>query len=72
MAISRCKERIKSADCEEVVRVYIPYASRGGVEEAKTLEKIIFNPENYKIFEDNVSEIHKMIEKIKIEFNIQY
>ena len=72
VSISICKEMIKSADCEEVVRVYIPNAAGRGVGEAKTLENIIFNPEYSKIYKDNVSEILKMIENIKKEYNIQY
>ena len=70
IAIEFCKELIKSADCEQVIRIYISSISRGKDEEIISLESIIFNPDNYDIYKDNSLDIRGVIEKIKKIYNI--
>ena len=63
IAISFCKEIIKSEDCDILVRVYVPCRSRGENEEIKALESIIFYPGNYNIYKGREPEIIKWINK---------
>ena len=70
VAIEICKGLVSSGDCEQLVRIYIPNTSRGDDEGMKTLESIIFNPDNYDIYKDNSLDIRGVIEKIKKIYNI--
>ena len=72
VAIEICKGLVSSGDCEQLVRIYIPNTSRGDDEGMKTLESIIFNPDNYDIYKDNAESYHYMIERIKQKYNIEY
>ena len=72
VAIDVCKEIIQSTDCETIIRIYIPNETRRAGEDMKTLEFIIFNPDNYDIYKDKYLAIHNLIEKLKVKYNIQY
>ena len=72
VAIDVCKEFVPNNDCEVLVRVYIPNATRAPNEGIKTLESIIFNPDNYDIYSQDWAYYHNIIEKIKKKYNIEY
>ena len=72
VAIDVCREIIQSKDCETLIKIYIQNGSRGHGEDMKTLEFIIFNPDNYELYKDKYQAIHNFIEKLKVEYNIQY
>ena len=55
-----------------MVRVYIPNTTRAPNEVIKTLESIIFNPDNYDIYSQDWAYYHNIIEKIKNKYNIEY
>ena len=65
IAISFCKEIIKNSDCDLIVRIYIPYRSRGQNEEIIPLESIIFYPDYYDLYKGREQEIIKWIQKQK-------
>ena len=63
IAISFCKEFIKSNDCDLLVRVYIPCRTRGENEEVIPLESIIFYPDNHNIYKGREQEFIGWIKK---------
>ena len=71
VAIAVCKEFVHSDDCGRLVRIYIPNRVRGDNEIIKKIESIIFNPDNYNVYKNNEPNIHKWIEKIKNQYNIE-
>ena len=72
VAIDICKGFAQNSDCELLVRVYIPTASRSHNEQIITLESIIFNPDNYDIYSQDAEYYHQLIQIIKKKYNIEY
>ena len=85
IAISFCKEFIKSDDCNPLVKIYIQNSSeakagQGRIEiepsessdPLEKLEFLIFNPDNYNFYKGNELAIHNWIENIKKQYNIAY
>ena len=62
IAISLCKNFIKSEHCELLVRVYIHIKVRGPGEDKPSLRIIIFNPDNYNFYKDKAKDIINWIE----------
>ena len=63
IAISFCKEIIKSEHCDILVRIYIPCRTRGENEGTKPLQSIIFYPDNYNLYKGKEQEIINWINK---------
>ena len=72
IAIDLCKQFVASNDCDPLVRTYFPSGTRKDNEEMKTLENIIFNPVNYKVYNNQTLDIHNWIEDTKQKYNIDY
>ena len=83
VAIAMCKEFVKSNHCNSIINIYIPTQSKARAIQKKeieidnnfqrpTFEYIIFNPKNHNIYNKDFKpiEIHKIISKIKLKFNI--
>ncbi len=78
IAIEMCKELVKSNHCNSIIQLYMQ--TKNNAREYKidnnfqrpNLEYIIFNPNNYNIYNKDFTpiEIHKIINKIKLKFNI--
>ena len=78
IAIEMCKELVKSNHCNSIIQLYMQ--TQNNAREYKidnnfqrpNLEYIIFNPNNYNIYNKDFTpiEIHKIINKIKLKFNI--
>ena len=66
IAISFCKEIIKSEHCDLLVRIYIHCGTRGENEETGPLTSIIFNPDNYNLYKGKEYEIAMWIKKQNI------
>ena len=77
IAVDICKELMKQENCdgcEELVYVYIPdnnHSKVRGKEAIPTLEYIIYNPNNLKIYQNRTAEIHYILEEIKNKYNIK-
>ena len=81
VAIAMCKELVKSNHCDSIINIYMPTQNKAraiqqnGIDnnfKRPNLEYIIFNPINHKIYDKDFKpiEIHNIIKKIKLKFNI--